>query len=189
MVGTARSWLLSTPKPSCLGPHPNFGPDLPKPKGTRDPMALRSLNVLVPPILCTHAHPLLTSGTTNGDKVLENTCGEGRAIAVAGTAHRDSVSTQPPLPLSTAWPQAPGSAWGLPLPSPCLHSHLPVREPRPPHSSHSGRLLLTAQDRGQPGSSATSEGGRKLVIGGWPGPRVQPAPRGRGKHWPNFSHG
>lgn len=73
----------------------------------------------------------------------------------------------------------PGSVWGLPLPSPCLHSHLPVREPRPPHSSHSGRLLLTAQDRGQPGSSATSGDGRKQVTGGQPGPSVLPAPRGR----------
>lgn len=31
------------------------------------------LNVLVPPTLCTDAHPLLTSRTTNGGKALENT--------------------------------------------------------------------------------------------------------------------
>lgn len=180
--GTARTWLLSTPQPYCLGPHAlawnlpgrvslspahsNFGPDLPKPKGTCGPTMMKSLNVLVLPLLCTHAHPLLTSGTTNGDKAPDNRCGERRAITVAGRAHTDPVSTQPPLPLLTTWTEALNSAWGLPLPSPCLHSHLPVREPRPPHSSHSGRLLLTAQDRGQPGSSATSAGGRKLVTGG-----------------------
>lgn len=169
------------PQPCCLGPqvlawdlpgraslflaHSNFGPGLPKPEGTCGPTVTKSLSVLVLPLLCTLAQPLSTSGTTEEDQALDNRCGERRAITVAGRAHMDPVSTQPPLPLSTAWPPAPGSAWGLPLPSPCLHSQLPIREPRPPHSSHSGRLLLTAQDRGQPGSSATSADGRKLVTG------------------------
>lgn len=54
-------------------------------------------------------------------------------------------------------PAAPHSWLGSPLPSPCRHSHRPDTAPRPPHSSHSGRLLLTAQDRGQPAASVTSE--------------------------------
>lgn len=139
-------------------------------------MVINSPNVLMPP--CTNVHPLLASGVTAGDKAL------GRRLSVDGggghrrgwQGHTDTLSTQSSSPSRT-----PGSARGLPLPSPCLHSHLPVREPRPPHSSHSGRLLLTAQDRGQPGSSATSGGGRKQVTGGQPGPCVQPpAPTGEG---------
>lgn len=79
--------------------------------------------------------------------------------------------------------RSPRSAGGLPLPSPCLHSHLPFREPRPPHSSHSGCLLLTAQDRGQPGSSATSGGGRSQVTGAQPGPGVCPGTHEYRQHW------
>lgn len=144
--------------------HPNFGSDLPKPKGPCGPTMRKSLNILVLLILCTHAHPLLASGTTSGDRALDNRGAEGRAITAA------SRLTWTPFPLSHHYPSRlpghrPGSVWGLPLPSPCLHSHLPVREPRPPHSSHSGRLLLTAQDRGQPGSSATSAGGRNWSEG------------------------
>lgn len=104
---------------------------------------------------------------------------------LAGPACTDPTPPQPP-----SHSPPPGSAQGLPLPSPCLHSHLPVREPRPPHSSHSGCLLLTAQDRGQPGSSGMSRGGRKQSWGaslpwapmgagstGWSCPELSPEGR------------
>lgn len=182
--GTAWTWLLSTPQPYCLGPHAlawdlpgraslspahlNFGPDLPKPKGTCGPTVMKSLNVLVLPLLCTHAHPLPTSGTTNGDKALDNRCGERRAITVAGRAHTDPVSTQPPLPLSTTW-FCVGPTFAISL-SPLA----------PARQRAQAAALLTlrpplADCTGQGAAWLLSHicGGQKAGHRGWPGPSVQ----------------
>lgn len=40
----------------------------------------------------------------------------------------------------------------IPLPLPCLHWHFPISAPRPPHSSHSDRVLLIEHESGQPSS-------------------------------------
>lgn len=123
---------------------------------------------------CPHATHTLNSCPPPGIGAMDGDQAPGKRGGMR-RIRTDPTSTQPSPPPLAAWPQAPGSVWGLPLPSPCLHSHLPVREPRPPHSSHSDRLLLTAQDRGQPGSSAMSGGGRKQVTGGQPAPRDRAA--------------